>query len=129
MARNASALCLFALAVANQSFTAQPLEDANLAARNQATETQRNLRNAEVAASMGMMSALKNIWRARQDQMLAAQAQASNSAGAFSAVIKTLRLAIQSAAIAAGAFLVLKQEISPGMLIAGSILMVEHCSQ
>ena len=72
---------------------------------------------------MGMMSALKNIWRARQDQMLAAQAQASNSAGAFSAVIKTLRLAIQSAAIAAGAFLVLKQEISPGMLIAGSILI------
>ena len=55
--------------------------------------------------------------------MLMAQEQASQAAGSFNAVIKTLRLAIQSAAIAAGAFLVLKQEISPGMLIAGSILI------
>ena len=118
-----SALCLFVLALANQSATAKPLADANQAFLSQSTETQRNLRNAEVASSMGMMPALKKLWRNRQDAMLMAQEQASQAAGSFNAVIKTLRLAIQSAAIAAGAFLVLKQEISPGMLIAGSILI------
>ena len=59
----------------------------------------------------------------RQKTAIAAQTKASHTAGSFQAVIKTLRLAIQSVAIGLGAFLVLQQEISPGMLIAGSILV------
>ena len=81
------------------------------------------MRNAEVIEAMGMLSNLQSLWRQRQDELLVAQEQASNVAGLFNAIIKTLRLAVQSAAIAAGAYLVLAQEISPGMLIAGSILI------
>ena len=41
----------------------------------------------------------------------------------FSATTKTLRLAVQSEAIGIGAYLAIVQEISPGMVIAGSILI------
>ena len=113
----------FAIALLNQKNTGPALRDANkLQAANNA-DTQRNLRNAEVAASMGMMDELQRRWRERQDILLVNQEQASNIAGGFNAVTKTLRLAVQSAAIAAGAYLVLQQEISPGMIIAGSILI------
>ena len=118
-----AALLLLAIAILNQIKTTQPLSEANDVASKQTLETQRNLRNAEVTAAMGMMPALRGKWRERQDEMLLAQETASHSAGLFNATTKTLRLAVQSAAIAAGAFLVLQQEISPGMLIAGSILI------
>ena len=70
-----------------------------------------------------MGAAVEARWRQKQDQLLRLQESGSHTAGLFAAITKTLRLAVQSAAIAAGAFLVLKQEISPGMLIAGSILI------
>ena len=70
---------------------------------------------------MGMVPELiaGGVWK--KNKVLDLQEQASNIAGAYNSVIKTLRLAVQSAAIAAGAYLVLNQETSPGMLIAGSI--------
>jgi len=119
----AAALLFLSLALLNQKRTAPVLQAANKLARENNSDTVQNLRNAEVAASMGMMGELMQRWRVKQDEMLAKQEEASNAAGTFSAVIKTLRLAVQSAAIGAGAYLVLAQEISPGMIIAGSILM------
>lgn len=113
----------FCIALANQRSSAPALGKANQLAASSNADTQRNLRNAEVAASMGMMGELQRRWRTQQDTLLAHQAEASNTAGTFNAITKTLRMAVQSGAIAAGAYLVLIQEISPGMIIAGSILI------
>lgn len=118
-----ASVVFFAIAVMNQKRSAPPLESASEVARQCNYDVQRNLRNAEAVSAMGMLPALRLRWRNRQDEMLAMQEKASGTAGTFSAGIKTLRIAIQSSAIAAGAFLVLRQEISPGMLIAGSILI------
>ena len=118
-----AALSFFALAVANQAATNDALAKANEVQRTSTADTQKNLRNAEATAAMGMLPELQRRWRTSQDQMLQQQELASNKSGLYNAVIKTMRLAVQSAAIGAGAFLVLKQEISPGMLIAGSILI------
>ncbi len=118
-----ASIAFFVLAVLNQRVTTRNLTIANEHAVSNDRNTILNLRNAEAAASMGMMEALKERWRNTQDELIHHQELASNHAGFFNAVIKTLRIAIQSAAIAAGAYLVLEQEISPGMLIAGSILI------
>lgn len=118
-----AALVFLSIAIANQYFTEPALAEANSRALKNNAATQRNLRNAEVAASMGMMPELRRRWRERQEELLQYQEMASNTAGMFTAITKTLRLAVQSSAIAAGAWLVLIQEISPGMIIAGSILM------
>ena len=55
---------------------------------------------------MGMVPELIGRWRLKHNKVLDLQEQASNIAGAYNSVIKTLRLAVQSAAIAAGAYLV-----------------------
>ena len=118
-----SVLVMLAVAVANQRATKVALERANSLAQENISETTQRLRNAEVASAMGMFAPMREQWQSRQKAAIAAQTKASHTAGSFQAVIKTLRLAIQSVAIGLGAFLVLQQEISPGMLIAGSILV------
>ncbi len=118
-----AALTFLALALMNQYRVGKDLATSNQLARIANAETQVNLRNAEVATSMGMVPELQERWQTNQDKLLAFQERASLTAGGFNAITKTLRLAVQSAAIAAGAYLVLLQEISPGMIIAGSILI------
>lgn len=118
-----AALLFLFVALLNQRVTSAALMEANsLAARNNA-DTGRNLRNAEVAKVLGMMDELQRQWREKQTTVIEKQGYASTKASTFNAVTKTLRLAVQSAALAAGAYLALVQEISPGMIIAGSILI------
>ena len=119
----AAVIVFWLLAVVNQRQSYPALNRANeLAAASRGVES-RNLRNAEAIASMGMNKHLRLLWRARQEKVLELQELGSKVAGTYSAVIKVSRIAVQSAAIAAGAFLVINQEISPGMIIAGSIVL------
>ena len=118
-----ASLIMVGVAVLNQRATTTGLAKASALSQDNMGETDRHFKNAEVAASMGMLEPMQKKWRLQQDKVVAMQADVSNVAGAFNATIKTLRLAIQSSAIALGALLVLEQEISPGMLIAGSILV------
>ena len=114
---------MFALALANQRATTQQLQDANNGAGLISQQTQRNLRNAEVAAAMGMTSALTAIWRGQQNDVLSLQEEASNAAGGYAAAIKTLSVAMQSAAITTGAVLAMQQAISPGVMIGAALLI------
>ena len=118
-----AALIMVGLAILNQRATAETLQSANVASQENLSKVSRDLANAEVAASMGMFDTLHAQWRLQQESARGKQEAASYRGGFFSGVTKTYRLAVQSAAIAVGAFLVLEQEISPGMLIAGSILV------
>jgi ATP-binding cassette subfamily C protein len=52
-----------------------------------------------------------------------AQAQASDVTGGLSAVSKTLRMILQSGILAIGAFLVIQQRATGGIMIAASIIM------
>lgn len=118
-----ASLILLAIAVLNQVKSGDHLALSNVQSRLSQEDTMRGLRNAEAVATMGMLPHLSKSWRARQDRLLAHQEAASRPASFYNALIKTIRLATQSTAIGAGAYLVINQEISPGMLIAGSILV------
>lgn len=118
-----SVLGFLGLALAQSKMTNANLAESNRLSSLIAERTRTQLRNAEVSQVLGMTPVLSDHYRVDQDEVLSAQAVASETAVAFSAIIKALRLAVQSAAIGAGAYLVLKQEISPGMIIAGSILI------
>ena len=119
----AAAVIMITLAVANQRTTSPGLQEANSMHQQQLAMAGRDIANTEVAAAMGMLDVMKQKWRTDHEAVLELQTRVSHQGGIFSAVTKTLRLAVQSAAIATGALLVLQQEISPGMLIAGSILV------
>lgn len=79
-------------------------------------------RNAEVLAAMGMASRMGARWRATNRDYILSQQQVSDVAGGFGAVSKALRMMLQSGMLAVGAYLVINQQASGGIIIAGSIL-------
>lgn len=116
-------IILFALAIANEKATKTLLAEANsehIQAQNLANA---NLRNAEVLHAMGMLPGIMGRWSQRHHEFLAKQSQASDRAGALTNTSKVLRLLFQSLILGLGALLVLQGEMSPGMMIAGSIIM------
>ncbi|MGZ8966257.1 type I secretion system permease/ATPase [Methylomagnum sp.] len=118
-----SALLLAGLAVWNEIATRADLEQANRESNESSQFTQRNLRNAEAIEAMGMQADLRARWRDKQARVLALQGRASAKAGLINMLSKTYRLTIQSLVLGLGAYLAIHKEISPGLMIAGSILL------
>jgi len=77
----------------------------------------------EMIQGLGMRGSVLTRWRGSRDKALAAQIQSSDLTGTFSTGSKTFRLFLQSAMLGLGAYLVLQGEMTPGAMIAGSILM------
>lgn len=117
-------ICIMAaIAIANQRGTSAALLEANRKSRAITQQTELNLRNAEAASAMGMMTSLTRRWRGNQVEMLSVQTAGSTKASAYQAVIKTLTMLMQSVAITTGAILVIRQEISPGVMIVAALLL------
>jgi PrtD family type I secretion system ABC transporter len=116
------ALILIGLTFLTELRTRGPIKAAsNLGmSRNGLAETSR--RNAEVLTAMGMSDRLRHRWSEANRKYMASQQQASDEAGGLGAVVKTLRLVLQSAVLGVGAYLVIHQESTAGVIIAGSIL-------
>ena len=72
---------------------------------------------------MGMSEDIRKRQDAMFDSVLEKQATASKKAGLLSGISKSFRLIVQSSLLGLGAYLTLNQQISPGMMIAGSLLL------
>lgn len=118
-----SMLLLAGLAIWNELATRSDLADANRESIEATQFTQRNLRNAEVIEAMGMLPRLRARWQAKQLRVLALQCHASTKAGLINALSRTYRLTIQSLVLGLGAYLAIHKEITPGLVISGSILL------
>ena len=119
----AGSILLLALAWLNERVSAAPLAEASRQSIRCAQQASGTLRNAEVIESMGMLGALRERWFAGHGEFLRRQGQASERTALVAAAAKIARVALQSLVLGLGAWLVLEQRISPGMMIAGSILM------
>jgi ATP-binding cassette subfamily C protein EexD len=118
-----SALLLGALAFVNEKLTQAPLQASNREHMAATTFTNKCLRNAEVVASMGMLPPLRLRWQTQVHQVLSLQGIASDRAGAIATISRTFRQIVQSLVLGLGAYLTIRQEITPGQMIAGSILL------
>ncbi len=114
---------LIVLAYINEKISRKPLDEANTMAVVSTNMASNNLRNAEVIEAMGMLPNLQARWNKLHSRFLNLQAEASEKAGIVTAISKSTTVALQSLMLGLGALLVLANEISPGMMIAGSILM------
>ena len=116
------AIILIALTVATELRTRSPTRQATqfAVARNALMESSR--RNAEAMTAMGMVGRIAKRWREANRSYIAATGQASDVVGSLGAASKVLRLLLQSSLLAVGAWLVIHQESTPGIIIAGSIL-------
>lgn len=79
-------------------------------------------RNAEALHAMGMKSAYALKWHETNTAYVEMQRRANDATTSFSTFSKIFRLALQSAVLALGAWLAIKQLASPGAMIASSIL-------
>ncbi|MBV9559619.1 MAG: type I secretion system permease/ATPase [Bradyrhizobium sp.] len=118
----AGAIILVALTVITERLSRQPAREAmGLAARrNDLAAASR--RNAEVLVAMGMAGRLMQRWSVANEKYLAGNQRASDVTGGLGAVSKVLRMMLQSAVLGVGAYLVIHQEATAGIIIAGSIL-------
>lgn len=123
MVATTGAVIIFTLALLNEFLTRKRLHLANAAGAEASKFANSTLMNAEVIRAMGMEKPLMGRWLKFRDAMLAEQAVASDRAGVVLASSKFTRMTLQIAILGVGAYLVLHQEITPGVMIAASIVM------
>jgi ATP-binding cassette subfamily C protein EexD len=116
-------LVMVALAYINERATNQKMKEANSQAAQVSNRVASSLRNAEVIEAMGMTDSVRNGVQEQSDKVLLLQTDASKKAGMLSGITKIFRMIVQSLMIGLGALLALNNMISPGALIAGSMLL------
>jgi ATP-binding cassette, subfamily C, bacterial exporter for protease/lipase len=116
-------IVLVVLAVVNEAITKKPLAEANAMAIAAGTLATNNLRNAEVIESMGMLPNLMQRWFTMHGKFLHLQGEASEKAGIIGAMTRFVQVSLQSLVLGFGAMLVIGGHITPGMMIAASILV------
>ena len=84
---------------------------------------QSKLRNVEVLSAMGMLGGLYQRWIRKQRTALMQAGDAQQRTGLVTAISKFVRYAQQSLSLGAGAWLVVRGEISPGAMIAANVMM------
>lgn len=117
------ALIAVAFALANEWATSKQLSEANRENGAALGMVNASLRNAEVINSMGMLPSLLRRWKVRGYRVLSLQARASEKGGAISNASRTWRMLLQSFVLGLGAYLVINNEITPGLMTAASILV------
>ena len=116
-------LFLVLVTMVNQAVTKRPTIQSNVSTMRANTTADQIRNEAEMVQSMGMRDAAFNRWHKLRASSLRDQISAADLTGTFSATTKTFRLFLQSAMLGLGAYLVLQGELTPGAMIAGSILM------
>lgn len=114
---------LVGVALVSQQMQKQPVTDYNRAAHRAETVASRLRNESEMLQAMGMQKAALSRWKSARVAALDGQIRSSDVSGGFTAMTRSIRLLLQSAMLALGAYLVLQDNLSPGAMIAGSILL------
>lgn len=116
------AIILVSLTLLTEYWVREPMKAAGKfgAQRNNIGEA--SYRNAEVLSAMGMGARMRGRWAQVNAKYIEHQTQATDISGGFGALSRILRMILQAALLAVGALLVLHNEATPGVIIAGSIL-------
>lgn len=118
----AGAALLIALTVLTEYLTHDPMKRSTALAMRRQDLALASRRNAEVLAAMGMAGRVGKRWEDSNRDYLATNQRASDVAGGLGAIAKVMRMMLQSAVLGVGAYLVINQQATAGIIIAGSIL-------
>ncbi|MBL4665887.1 MAG: hypothetical protein JKY04_00815 [Sneathiella sp.] len=117
------AVILFLLALANELVTKKALAKSGQYSIIALAQAEAAARNADVVEAMGMLPNLIAKWDKANAESLVLQSQASDRGGMITSISKFFRMALQIGVSSAGAWLVIQGDMSPGSMIAGSIIM------
>jgi ATP-binding cassette subfamily C protein len=119
----AGGLILLSTTVLTERASRAPQREVAQGAGVRASMVEADRRNSETIVAMGLGEALARRWANVNDGYLGAVERSSDVVGSYGSVSKVLRLLLQSAMLGVGAFLVIRGELTPGSMIAASIMM------
>jgi PrtD family type I secretion system ABC transporter len=118
----AGGLILVVVALLTEVMTRKPAAAAAFHAGSRNSLAEANRRNTEAVHAMGMAGRLGALWSDCNHNYMAAQQRAADVAAGFGGLSKVLRMALQSGVLGVGAWLVINQQATAGIIIASSIL-------
>jgi PrtD family type I secretion system ABC transporter len=119
----AGSCTLLVVTILNERASRAPAHAVAKDAGLRAATIEADRRNSETAVAMGMGNVLAKRWAAINARYITALARAGDVVSSYASVSKVLRLLLQSAILGLGAYLVIYQELTPGSMIAASIMM------
>lgn len=119
----AGAVVLAALALVNEALTRDLVMRSSGSSLEAINQAEAAVRNADVIEGMGMLSNLVRRWSEAATESRQLMNDAVRMGGVISAASKVLGMVLQLGILSAGAWLVVRNELTPGAMIAGSILM------
>lgn len=117
------ALVLFNFGLAHELLTRRSLMRASNVSSKALEEAQAAARNADAIHAMGMLPNLTGRWGRTIETSLVEQARASRRGGIITSYSKFIRQLLGVGILGFGAWLMLQNELTPGGMIAASILM------
>jgi PrtD family type I secretion system ABC transporter len=116
------ALVIVSFTILTELLTREPQKSVTELSGQRQMLAEASRRNAEALHAMGMGGRIGARWSALNEKFLAAYQRTSDVSGGFGAMAKVMRMLLQSSVLGVGAYLVIMQEATAGIIIAGSIL-------
>ena len=117
------AVILLVIAVVTDRMARNAVSESGELGAKRAAFADATRRNAEVVRGMGMLGGIGHVWSGMNRNFLRANARAAEIVSTSSVSTKVFRLFLQSAILGLGAYLAVQQIITPGSMIAASIIM------
>nr|WP_249127553.1 type I secretion system permease/ATPase [Bradyrhizobium lablabi] len=116
------ALILVSLTLVSELLAKRSALDANRIGNQRARLAETSRRNAEALTALGMTGWISGRWQSLNRKFLSGQAGSSDLAAGLGAMGRSFRMMMQSGVLAVGAYLVINQQATAGVIIASSIL-------
>jgi ATP-binding cassette, subfamily C, type I secretion system permease/ATPase len=123
LAATVGGIVLFTMTLLTERASRAPARIAAQDAGVRSVMVEAGRRGGETIIAMGMAGSLAQRWARVNNRYIGAVARLSDVAGSFGSTSKVLRLLLQSLILGLGAYLVIKQELTAGAMIAASIMM------
>ncbi len=119
----AGMVTLIAVTALNQRMTETSVREAMSMGLHADRQAENLKAESELVRALGMTGAAFARWQGTRGRAARRALAVADTAGAFAVLTRTFRLFLQSAILGIGAWLVLRNQLSAGAMIAGSILM------
>jgi PrtD family type I secretion system ABC transporter len=117
------AIVILLIALLNEKLVRKPLDEMSQETRRAGRYIDAGVRNAEILNALGMRRELLKHWQDMNAGVIDAQVRASRYSDFLAGLTRFLRLGLQILMLATGAMLVIRQHVSPGIMIAATLIL------
>ena len=114
---------LLALAFTNEMMSRKAYDEISNGSAETSNFAEASLRNSEAIKAMGMLGSIRSSWQKKRNNLQIAQTKSNEQSAIIMAIAKFVRVSLQILVMGVGAYFVIHQVFTPGIMIAGSILM------